>query len=431
MKRNIKETAAVGSVSATSIAVKTDNSGKPEKSSLLSFLLDFNKRIKNKCDYKPVVMESTNFRITLNEKFDLQDVLSRLKGIERTKPQPKDVTTYGVEDDDGNIMKISVRSDQASEFEDALAFELAELKDALPKDDKEASSISMAELLYILKDKFDIVDVEFPTIPSDVVYNAKDASTSVGTKQEIDINDVDTSNETNPETSDLEELSPEEGEGNQEGEEGEEIEGSDEFSDLNFSDDESVEDFEEDLGGSDESSMLKQVISMLKSQAEAEKARAEAEAEKARAAQAEYSAKAASFELGRQEELMRMEAEVEKQKQKEKEAKKMADLARYRVNKAGDLTETVLVEFDEFDNEAYLRRQIPIITAKYRVESGDSPETVKFKNEQKILAMRDLQTRIRSARSRAKYNKTRQDQEKDSMDVFSGQQQGGQSNAAR
>ena len=176
----------------------------------------------------------------------------------------------------------------------------------------------------------------------------------------------------------------------------------------------------------------------MKSQAEAQKAQAEAEAEKARAAQAEYSAKAASIEISKQEELMRMEADIEKQKQKEKEAKKLADIARYRVNQTSDITETVLVEFDEFDNESFLRRQIPIIAAKYRVQPGDDADTVRYKNEQRILAMREVQTKIRSARSRAKYNdkKQRDDKQMDNSQQQADNnaqptQQGGQPNAAR
>ena len=65
-------------------------------------------------------------------------------------------------------MKGTVRADQAKEFEETLAKELADGKtnkiNGTSMKDK-----SMAELLFDLRDQFEIVAVEFPEIPTDVV----------------------------------------------------------------------------------------------------------------------------------------------------------------------------------------------------------------------------------------------------------------------
>jgi hypothetical protein len=207
--------------------------------------------------------------------------------------------------------------------------------------------ISLAELLYKLKDLFDVRDVEFPSIPEDIIYNADETSTTVS-NDDVDIQDENVP----PDEFDLEgesnfedEFNPEEI--GDETEEGEEI-----------IDDESVEDFSEIEDESSTQSILMSIIDMLKSQAEEQKARHEAEAEKARAEQAEYSARAAEATLNNREELIAMQAEKNEQKSKEKEAKKQADLATYRYKKSKGMLDDSNPTFEEFSFDGGILRHI-------------------------------------------------------------------------
>lgn len=407
-KTKLNETVSVGAIGAGAIAVSFDGkTGKP-----LSFK-DFIKKWQvgnGSKTFKPV----KNFQISLKENFDLQDVLSRLSGME-----PKgdfgvsDNTTYGVEDDEGNIMKVTVPKNQADEFEAHLAHTLADMKDPgmLGSENK---SVSMAELLFKLKDKFTIIDVDFPNIPTDVVYNADKVSSApssefnsdvvpdgfgaegeqsdeltdtdlggeilpndmggiddlppvMNNKTSININDVNSDEDLGGEPDALDnELPPMEG------------------------DAEGVEDFVET---EDEGSILDKVIGMLKSQADAEKAKAEAEAEKYRAQQAEYSAKAATATIQQEEELAQMELEMKRQKEAQKEAKKLSDIAKFRVSRAS----VGLNEADANESSIMVRRQIIQLPQIWATTPDDDPRTVSYKNQQRMNANRELQARLRAA----------------------------------
>ena len=150
----IKESVGGGATGTGGIAVRTDGPGisSKQQQSLQQFLRKFSNRVANKYNYHKV---ETPFPITVNEAFDIQDVLSRLRGIEGKKISPTDNATYGVEDDKGNVMKITVRKDQAPEFETVLAHELAAI-DSFSVTGTAGKEVSMAELLFNLKDKFDI-----------------------------------------------------------------------------------------------------------------------------------------------------------------------------------------------------------------------------------------------------------------------------------
>ena len=57
--------------------------------------------------------------------FDPADVMSKLKKAEKQVDAEDDTVTYGMEDEDGKVVKVYVRSEQADEFEAALAGMLA------------------------------------------------------------------------------------------------------------------------------------------------------------------------------------------------------------------------------------------------------------------------------------------------------------------
>lgn len=438
-KQKLNETAGGGATGAGGVAVRTDGpgiSGK-QRRSLQDYLRKFQKRVVNRYKFAPV----TPFPIRLGEAFDLQDVLSRLRGIEGKSVEPRDNVTYGVEDDEGNIMKVTVRKDQAAEFEAVLAHELADIE-AFSVTGEQGKDVSMAELLYNLKDKFDIIDVEFPKIPTDVVYNADQAT--VQPASQMPANDQVTDDQTNLDQGgdmgmggdigapgmgdddlgpvangrdkmDLNDISGEgidDLEGDAMGGEGE----TDELALEPEGDAEGVEGFEEPPA--DEGSILDRVLDMLKAQAEAETAKANAEAEKYRADQAEYSARAAQATVAQQEELARMEADMEKQKAQEKQAKKLADIAKYRVQQTSSFG---VNESDSGETVALVRKLMAALPQKWEVFPNDDMATRAYKNQQQANEMRELQARMRSARAREIYAK--QQREKGQQEQNPNQQQ--------
>jgi hypothetical protein len=411
-KKKLKETAAGGSTGGGAIAAV------PSRMGFKSHLIDFYASKKKKFEMKPVALMAP-----ITEFYDLSDVVSRLKGVEGANAKKDDTVTYGVEDDDGNIMKVSVKKDQAKDFEYKLARDMADAKDN--KLSGATVNVSLAELLYNLKDEFNIVDVEFPTIPKDVIYMADKASYGPDTsqnKEDDDISgddfgndeDVDVSDDNmdiqddgsdidvNDENIDIEGgegLEGEEGEEGEEGLEGEEEEG----------DDESVEDFTEEEQSSTPESLLKSVMDMLKADADAKKAQADATAEEARAKQAEYAYKSAQATVAHEEEFARMEADADEQKQKEKEAKRYADLAKHRVQRVSSMRESkntssilsqVIMEIDDYDTVQTINRDRAVLRQKYKPMIGDDNETVQYKQSLLQTAMAELNQRLRAVKLR-------------------------------
>lgn len=371
------------------------------------------------------------FRIS--ESFDMNDVISKMSSLEGENEAGTTIS-YGVEDDNGNMMKVTVRADQAEEFEDRLANELA---DAARRQEVTGSktSISMAELLYTLNDEFDIVDVVFPQIPTDAVYNADKVQYGVADTGAEDISNAGEETfgtDGFPENAGGDTMGGDTMggavggglEGDMEAEGGDAMggdpmaaggeeggEGGDEF----FGDDASVEDFPEDpaVAANPEDNLLTSILKMLTADADSRKAEADARAEEARAKQAEYSAMSAKNSVAQQEEVARMEAEIEKSKKQEKDARRISDLARYRVGKASGYTESekptfgkflnIVLEFDEFDTVAGLNKQRAAIRLKFAPESGDDPETQAYKRNAMTSAMMELNAKMKRVSAAEKY----------------------------
>lgn len=247
--------------------------------------------------------------------FDPADVLSKLKDAEKRVNTEDDTVPFGMEDEDGNLVKVYIRAEQADEFESTLATMLAG-EDAENDDDGETDGLEIAEVLFQLKDKFDIVDVEWPEIEGDEEE-----------EQELEGDEADMLGA---------------------GEEGD-MEGGDEFGDLEGEggegDMEDLEGLEDELGeeGDDELDMeaeggtegaLQQVIDMLKSQAEANKAEAEARAEEAKARTAEANASAAASKVKQEEQVLDMEAYNETKKAEKEETKRLAQMAKWKHDQA-------------------------------------------------------------------------------------------------
>lgn len=362
MRQQVKETASGGSVGAGSIAVAASRIGsKPKKRDLKSYLVNYYDGLGNKLRMFPVnaayklgADKKVKVVARISENFNLDSVLAQLSNYENSQATPEtDVVTYGVEDDKGNLMKVTILNTQADDFEAYISAYLSELKN-FENSGVDLEDISLAELLYKLKDLFDVRDVEFPNIPSDVVYNADEASDSVEEVQNAEFG------------SESDFGGPDEGEdafgddefgGQEQGEFGDDLGAGDEFGGGGldeFDDDESVEDFDDTKDESTTASLLSNIIDMLKSQAEEQTARYEMEAERARADQAEHSARAAEATLANKEEVIAMQAEKNAQKQAEKEAKKQADLATYRYKKSRNMLDDAPATFEGFASDSIL-----------------------------------------------------------------------------
>lgn len=240
--------------------------------------------------------ESLGVDLDKNE-FDAADVISKIDAAGKKADQADDTTPFGLEDEDGNIIKVYVKTEQAEQFEKQLAVMLAgEDED----DDDENSSLEIAEVLFKLKDKFDIVDVEWPGIQGDVEEEQEVATD--GENHDLNATDGD--------------LTGIEADENGENDSGTE------------------EEVTPDESGAE--SALSQVIDMMKADAEAKKAEADARAAEARAKEAEYTAQASASMIKKEEQIYDMEASEKRKKEQEKEAQQLAKLAKYQYDKASD-----------------------------------------------------------------------------------------------
>jgi hypothetical protein len=465
-KKYLQETAMGGSIGAGSIAANPSGDSRrehkssehvwranapkekadEEKYSKMRAELDRVKAKKKKTGFKAWLL-----RRRTNEDFDMNDIVSRLKNAD-TESSGNDVgvVSYGVEDDKGNIMRITVRGDQAKEFEETIAVQLADNKDN-KKNGINLQGNSLAEILYNLRDKFEIITVDFPIIPKDVVYNADMASKEPDTGVSPDDDDTagfdksfdqfgDGSDEMDGDAGGMGDNNSLEqpnmdanstpmddqgadiggmGEPNTQGQESGVQGAADELNpgmgDENGEGD-NVEDFGTEPEGDGEESILKSIVAMLKAQANAQEAQAEAAAEEARAKQAEWSAIASDHEVKRQEELARVGAEVEAQKKKAKEAKKYAELARYNVSKGqngGDsafesksflLDAVKMLNEDQFDNVQTLQKQKLQLQDKYKIVPTDDAETQAYKKAMFQCDTDQLNARIKAAQLTTQYN---------------------------
>lgn len=277
-----------------------------------------------------------------DETFDSADVISKLKTAEKKAEYEDDSTGFALEDEEGKIVKVYVATEQAKDFEAALAAALSgDDEDEEEAGDTESTSLEIAEVLFGLKDRFTIIDVQWPEIEEDE-------------EEEADIVDAeggDAEGDLNP---DIEGGGDEEG-GDEEGGMEAELQGE-----------------EGDLGGEDmgmgedpTASALDKVIELLKAQADAQKAEANAKEAEANAEEAKYNARASEAKVKKEEEVLDMEAYYDDQKKLDKEAKQLSKLAKYKhetAQKASDKTTssagkfTMPEETSEEDNEQMFAR---------------------------------------------------------------------------
>jgi len=265
--------------------------------------------------------------------FDSSDVLSKIDSAQKQERLNDDTTAFGLEDDEGNLVKVYVKSDQAEEFEKTLAAMLAgQLADDGNDTDGNANAKEIAEVLYELKDKFDIVDVEWPGVETDEEEEQEVADPAMAG-----------------------------GAGGAGGAEGGEAAGGEDMAAVDGGD-LGLEGGEGELDGlgdeegdmtadGDAKSALQAVIDVMKADAEAKQAEAEARTAEARAKEAEYAGQAAAHKVKREEQIFDMEAGEKEQKDRKKEAEQMAKLARFQHGKAQDAEANLSFESVESDED--------------------------------------------------------------------------------
>lgn len=212
--------------------------------------------------------------------FDASGVVSKLKGLENKEKQDyRDTTSFGLEDDNGGLVRVTVRSEQAQEFEKALQAHMAE-------DDEEEEGREIAEILFKLRDRFDIVDVQWPTVEED-------------------------------EEEDMALAQP-----GAEGLGGEMPPGDDDM----LGADAGMPPPESDQA----TSVLTQVIDMMKSDAEARKAEAKAREAEAKAKEADAIIRQVKSRVEQEEQFLDMDTHNKAKKDEEREAKRLAQLVRWK-----------------------------------------------------------------------------------------------------
>lgn len=270
-----------------------------------------------------------------DKKFDAADVISKLKTAEKKADHENETAGFALEDEEGRIVKVFVAQDQAQDFEAALGAALAgEDEDMDEMVAGENTSLEIAEILFNLKDRYTIVDVEWPAIEEDEEQQEDLEGEDEGGDAEGDL-DVDL-----------------EAEGKDKDDKDDEGDMEAELQDTELGD--------QELGGEPEmKSTLDAVIDMLKAQADAQKAEAQAKEAEANAQEAKYNAQSAEAKVKQEEEILDMEAYYDEQSKADKEAKKLAKLAKWKHESAqkasnkmkGDAGKFKMPEKQEEDNE--------------------------------------------------------------------------------
>lgn len=300
---SLKEDAVAGSTSAVAVAgVRAPLGGRIKR------VVPLTKKKKAKELSLPI--KEAKFSAFLKEFADDVKPVDVIGQLSQNAKQSDDldgngVATYGIETDEGTIVKVLVAREQAKDFEKALADEMQEATDNSHQD--------IAELLFNLNDRFHIVDVVWPTIQEDEEQdgdpNAPQDPNAAQQTPGMDPNDPNADPNADPMADpNAPPVDP---------------------NDPNA--DPLAAGGPDDMGGGDGvQSALDQIIDFLKSDAEARKAEADAKAAEARAREAEAAGKAAETKLAGEEQVMNAEDYFKQKKDADKEANRLKMLAKYR-----------------------------------------------------------------------------------------------------
>lgn len=230
--------------------------------------------------------------------FDSTEVISKLKGLENKETTDNQNTvTFGLEDDEQGIIRVTVKQEQAEDFEHALQTFLTG-----SSDEHDQKKPEIAELLFKLKDNFDIINVEWPEIQEDEEEGQELAMNQDGEGVEGDVNvDVDADVTAGPDSNQVQDL-------------------------------------------------LTQVIDMMKADAEARKADAEARSAEAKNREAEAGLAQSMARVKQEEQLLDMDTYNKAKKEEEREAKRLAQLAKWK-HETKDTDDVGLSGLDNFGSE--------------------------------------------------------------------------------
>ena len=237
-------------------------------------------------DFLKSILEDTKTQGT-------QDIASLVKNAKSANLQRQDTRGFALENEDGSIVKIYVKQDQAEDFEAALSKALY---------DAEEDGVEIPEMLFDLRQQFDIVDVDWGqnSIPEDEEEDIK-----------LDQADDTKSGDNEDNSSDLD---------MGDGEAGDDALGDD----MDLGAPEDLGDVS-DLGGTEPDTAqqdligaITKVMDMLKAEAEAKQAEAKARQAEAESKIAQEANKSASLRAAQEEEVLDME---DYNKRKDGEAK--------------------------------------------------------------------------------------------------------------
>lgn len=291
MRKNLREEAADGAVSAGDVS-----------SVALPLMASVQKRTLKKPRYKVqrIQFNQKPFQIlkmfeamnaaTMSQEFDRTEVVNKLKNIEVNNPDNnKNSTTFGLEDDDKNVIRVSVLSDQADEFERTLRALLSDIE-------AEGEMPDIAEILFNMRHQFDIIDVDYPEFEDE-----EDAPLKLDSEEGM-------------------------------GEEPEDIAPP-------------MDDIGTGAGTEDVSSLLKQVVDMMKADADARRAEAVARQREAETSAEDAKTRHTMAAVSREEEILDMEDKMKQAAEREKEIERLAKLSQWKKDSA----EKQLTSNDEVD----------------------------------------------------------------------------------
>lgn len=225
-----------------------------------------------------------------DDSFDSADVIAKLKSLEsKENTDYKNVSTFGLVDSKEQVVRITIPSEQAESFE-------RDIQQYLGNRDESQRVPEIAEILFELKNKYTIINVEWPKIEEDEEEDQALADKKTNNKEE-DNDKLDTE----PGKPGLDKQEPLPAPvGNPTGDTGQ------------------VKD------------LLNQVIDMMKADADARKAEAQAREAEAKTKQANAARDQAMARVKQEEQFMDMDEYNKAEKNKNNEAKRLASLAKWK-----------------------------------------------------------------------------------------------------
>lgn len=327
-----------------------------------------NKKTKKKKKLFSTISEADNSAAAVKP-FDYQETLAKLDQAVKTAGERKEnVAVFGLEDDEGKIVKVYIDKDQADNFEEALGALLADNDTVFADEDEPKTETEIAEILYKLKDQFEIRDVVWGNIQGDE-------------EEEFEV----------------------EGEGDLGDEEGMEGEmGDEEGMEGEMDDEEGMEgEMGADATEANATTALQSVIDMMRADSDARKAEALARQSEAEAVIAKNAALAAQAQVEKEEDLLDMQTAEKAEKAAKKEAEQLAKLARYK-KEVGDADAVLAPEDDEADFAAGMEGGDEMPADDMDMGGEDDFGMEGEENEEKVVMARETPQREISKEQLAK-----------------------------